>query len=120
MSEKNNQKGISRRDFVKSLAVGAAGIGLVTLLPGGIISGVAAAAGTTAKAKKTNNQLQVDGKKVKFTGYTIDDEDYYKVRDVAYTLRSSDCKFSVVSTKDGKVEQIATAVSTSILTECNR
>lgn len=104
MSEKNNQpKGISRRDFVKSLAVGAAGIGLVTLLPGGIISGVAAAAGTTAKGKKVNTQVQVDGQKVKFTGYTIDDEGYYKVRDVAYTLRNSSCKFNVVSDQNGDV-----------------
>ena len=39
-TEANN--GITRRDFVKGLAAGAAGLGLVSILPGGIISAAAA------------------------------------------------------------------------------
>ena len=35
--------GMTRRDFVKGLAVGAAGIGVATILPGGIIAAAAVA-----------------------------------------------------------------------------
>ena len=41
------ETGMTRRTFVKGLAIGAAGIGIAAILPGGIIT--AAAAGQEAK-----------------------------------------------------------------------
>ena len=57
-TEANN--GITRRDFVKGLAAGAAGLGLVSILPGGIIS---AAAADTKKEDvgKKGDGIYIDG-----------------------------------------------------------
>ena len=46
--ENVQSSGITRRDFVKGLAIGAAGLGIATILPGGIIT-AASAADTTTK-----------------------------------------------------------------------
>ena len=49
--ENVQSSGITRRDFVKGLAIGAAGLGIATILPGGIIT-AASAADTTTKILK--------------------------------------------------------------------
>ena len=51
MGNSDNRNGITRRDFVKGLAASAAGIGLVTLLPGGILT--SSAANTTTSGAST-------------------------------------------------------------------
>ena len=51
MGNTDNHGGITRRDFVKGLAASAAGIGLITLLPGGILT--SAGADATASGEST-------------------------------------------------------------------
>lgn len=41
--KKSDSKGISRRDFIKGLAIGTAGLGVAAIMPGGIITAVSAA-----------------------------------------------------------------------------
>lgn len=112
-TRKNTQKtgeSISRRNFVKGLTIGAAGIGLATILPGGIIS-AAAAASATATAKKSPCNVEVNGKKVLFAAYMIEDYNYFKVRDLAYTLNGTNAQFSV--SESGKTLQLASGKSYS-------
>lgn len=70
-TEANN--GITRRDFVKGLAAGAAGLGLVSILPGGIIS---AAAADTKKEDvgKKGDGIYIDGvaENLKGKKYTLE------------------------------------------------
>ena len=47
--ENVQSSGITRRDFVKGLAIGAAGLGIATILPGGIITAASAADTTTTR-----------------------------------------------------------------------
>ena len=54
--ENVQSSGITRRDFVKGLAIGAAGLGIATILPGGIIT-AASAADTTTKQQVGKQDL---------------------------------------------------------------
>ena len=56
--EMEQKTGITRRDFVKGLTVGAASLGLVTILPGGIIT-----AAEAANDKNNNNNSNKDKNK---------------------------------------------------------
>ena len=60
--ENVQSSGITRRDFVKGLAIGAAGLGIATILPGGIIT-AASAADTTTKQQvgKQGDGIYIDG-----------------------------------------------------------
>ena len=61
--EVNQQEpGMTRRTFVKGLAIGAAGLGIAAILPGGVIT--AAAAGTESKRPDMKNAadgIYIDG-----------------------------------------------------------
>lgn len=66
MEENKKTNGITRRNFVKGLAVGAAGIGVATILPGGIITAASAADVETNAKKpgiglKKSNGIYIEG-----------------------------------------------------------
>lgn len=94
MADAVPEEGVSRRSFIKALGIGAAGLGLATILPGGIVSAVSAAA-PSATAKKALIAVEVDGTKVNFPAYRIQGEDFFSIRDVAYALKGSKRPFAV-------------------------
>ncbi len=76
MGNTDNRNGITRRDFVKGLAASAAGIGLVTLLPGGILTSSAAdttTSGTSTVGKKGDG-IYIEGitENMKGKTYTLE------------------------------------------------
>lgn len=46
-------------------------------------------------AEKSNAKLLVNGKEVDISGYTVNDSNYYKIRDIAMFLRTTGSKFNV-------------------------
>lgn len=46
-------------------------------------------------ATNSNVKLVVDGQEVEVSGYTVNDSNYYKIRDIAMVLRTTDSKFNV-------------------------
>lgn len=46
-------------------------------------------------ATNSNVRLVVDGQEVEVSGYTVNDSNYYKIRDIAMVLRTTDSKFNV-------------------------
>jgi hypothetical protein len=48
------------------------------------------------KAIKTSNAVIVDGKKVNFEAYSINDSNYLKLRDLAYAINGSSKEFNIV------------------------
>lgn len=71
--EKKMHQGVSRRDFVKGMAGVAAGVGLVTILPSGVIT--AAAAGTQKEKFGTRGSgIYIDGinQKMNNKKYTLE------------------------------------------------
>ncbi|WP_317856327.1 WG repeat-containing protein [Chakrabartyella piscis] len=49
----------------------------------------------TITVSPTSAKVQVDGSTIAFEAYTIDGNNYFKLRDVAKALSETDCKFSV-------------------------
>ena len=47
------------------------------------------------KVKVSPQKVTLDGKEVKISGYNIEDENYFKLRDLAAVLKDTDAKFSV-------------------------
>ena len=92
--ENVQSSGITRRDFVKGLAIGAAGLGIATILPGGIIT-AASAADTTTKQQvgKQGDGIYIDGvaENMKSKTYTLEFVQPIKL----------------VAVKDGKVQSEA-------------
>lgn len=66
--------GITRRDFVKGLAVGAAGIGVATILPGGIITAAAANTNSKQTIGKKGDGIYMEGNAENMHGkkYTLE------------------------------------------------
>lgn len=93
--ENVQSSGITRRDFVKGLAIGAAGLGIATILPGGIIT-AASAADTTTKQQvgKQGDGIYIDGvaENMKSKTYTLEFVQPIKL----------------VAVKDGKVQSEGT------------
>lgn len=50
---------------------------------------------TNTTITPTSSKVYVDGKKVDFQAYTINSNNYFKLRDLAYALKDSDKKFKV-------------------------
>lgn len=48
-----------------------------------------------SEATPTNATVKVNGKVIKFDAYNINDNNYFKLRDIAYTINGSDKKFAV-------------------------
>lgn len=46
-------------------------------------------------ATNSNVKLVVDGQEVEVSGYTVNDSNYYKIRDIAMVLRTTDSRFNV-------------------------
>lgn len=46
-------------------------------------------------ATNSNVKLVVDGQEIEVSGYTVNDSNYYKIRDIAMVLRTTDSKFNV-------------------------
>lgn len=46
-------------------------------------------------ATNSNAKLLVDGESVEVSGYTVNDSNYYKIRDIAMLLRTTDARFDV-------------------------
>lgn len=49
----------------------------------------------TLTATNSNAKLLVDGEDVEVSGYTVNDSNYYKIRDIAMVLRTSAARFDV-------------------------
>lgn len=67
--KENVQTGITRRDFVKGLAFGAASLGIATILPGGIITAAEAAA-TRQEVGRQGDGIYLDGVAENMSGKT--------------------------------------------------
>lgn len=77
MKEGSNHKqenGMTRRTFVKGLAMGAAGIGIATILPGGIITAAAADTNTQQAIGKKGDGIYIEGNSENMKGkkYTLE------------------------------------------------
>ncbi len=51
-------------------------------------------------ATNSNAKLIVDGEEVEVSGYTVNDSNYYKIRDIAMILRNTSAKFDVAWDED--------------------
>lgn len=49
----------------------------------------------TLTATNSNAKLMVDGREVEVSGYTVNDSNYYKIRDIAMVLRATASRFDV-------------------------
>lgn len=49
----------------------------------------------TLTATNSNAKLVVDGNEVEVSGYTVNDSNYYKIRDIAIILRTTNARFDV-------------------------
>lgn len=74
---------------------------LLALLLG--VIAVLGTAGVTASAQKGTQTVNVDGTQVELVAYNIDDNNYFKLRDIACVLSGSDTQFDVAWI-DGSVE----------------
>ena len=53
------------------------------------------ASGTELAAVKTSSTIRLDAEEKNITAYLVNDNNYFKLRDVAYILNGTDKKFSV-------------------------
>ncbi len=61
-------------------------------------------------ASKSGAALVIDGKESEVAGYTVDNSNYYKIRDVAMLLRTTDSRFNVEWDTDLNAISISTGV----------
>ena len=109
---------MTRREFVKRLSIGAAGLGLATILPSGIITAVSAAS-ATATAERSKAKVTVNKKSAKVAAYTIEETDYFALRDLANALNGTDAQFSV-SESGAILAMVAGKAYTAVGGEGNR
>lgn len=66
-------------------------------------------------ATNSNAKLIVDGDEVEVSGYTVNDSNYYKVRDIAMVLRTSAARFNVAWDENLSAITISRGVKYSIV-----
>lgn len=69
----------------------------------------------TLTATNSNAKLIVDGEEVEVSGYTVNDSNYYKIRDIAMTLRTSNTRFDVEWDESLSAIAISTGVKYTIV-----
>ncbi len=101
--ETQEKEGISRRSFVRGMAMSAAGLALAGIIPGGIMTAAATDNNQPfGQIKKISQTVKVNGKSVSFEAYTINGACFVDLSDIAYTLSGTPKKFSVDVDSSGR------------------
>ncbi|MCD8180069.1 MAG: copper amine oxidase N-terminal domain-containing protein [Firmicutes bacterium] len=66
-------------------------------------------------ATNSNAKLLVDGEEVEISGYTVNDSNYYKIRDIAMILRNTNAKFDVAWDEDLSAITVSRGVKYTIV-----
>lgn len=69
----------------------------------------------TLTATNSNAKLIVDGEEVQVSGYTLNDSNYYKIRDIAMLLRTSNARFDVAWDEDLSAIAVSCGVKYTIV-----